>query len=104
MEWLKWILGAVGIVLFWAVVWAAVGGLIGDELSFAKAVACGGVAGLLVGVLPFAINQPTNEAPLWLVGVVVLGSMTLLGAVSAAGSLTLARWMRALDNARRQPA
>ncbi|MGH7724099.1 MAG: hypothetical protein ACREOU_01585 [Candidatus Eiseniibacteriota bacterium] len=53
------------------------------------------MAGLLVGVLPFVINEPTNEAALWLVGVVVIGSMTLLGAASAAGSLALARTMRA---------
>ena len=65
-----------------------------DELSIAEAVACGGVAGLLVGALPFAINQPTNSAPLWQVGLVVVGSMTLLGAALAAGSLALARWAR----------
>ena len=62
-----------------------------DALSRSEVVACGGMAGLLVGVLPFVINQPTSEAPLWLVGVVVIGSMTILSAVSAAGSLALAR-------------
>jgi hypothetical protein len=65
-----------------------------DTLSLSKVVASGGMAGLLVGVLPFAINRPTSEAPLWLVGVVVIGSMTLLSAVSAAGSLALARRAR----------
>ncbi len=58
-----------------------------DELSLSKVVACGGVAGLLVGALPFAINKPPGEAALWLVGVVVMGSMTLLGAASAAAEL-----------------
>jgi hypothetical protein len=66
-----------------------------DEMSLSKAIACGGMAGLLVGMLPFAINQPPGEAPLWLVGVVVIGSMTLLSAVSAAGSLALVRSVRA---------
>ena len=66
-----------------------------DEWSLSKGVACGGMAGLLVGALPFAINKPASETPLWLMGVVVIGSMTLLGAVSAAGSLALARRARA---------
>ena len=66
-----------------------------EELSVAIVLACGGVAGLLVGMLPFAINEPPSEAALWLVGLVVLGSMALLGSVSAAGSLALARGWRA---------
>lgn len=132
-EWLRGILGALGLGLIWAVVWAAAGALkravdasgsldelwlgpaIGMQpgflggvlfsvvlaiaatgrtlgaLSLARVLACGGMAGLLVGVLPFAINKPPTEAPLWLVGVAVIGSMTLLGAVSAAGSLVVAR-------------
>lgn len=65
------------------------------ELSILKVVACGGAAGLLVGLLPFAINKPPGEVALWLVAAVVIGSMTVLGAVSAAGSLALARTARA---------
>ena len=45
--------------------------------------------------LPFVINEPTSEAALWLVALVVIGSMAILGAVSAAGSLVLARKLRA---------
>ena len=60
-----------------------------DQLPLSKVVACGGLAGLLVGVLPFAINKPPSQVPLWLVGALVIGSMTLLGAVSAAVSLAL---------------
>jgi predicted membrane-bound spermidine synthase len=66
-----------------------------DEVSPARVVACGGMAGLMVGLLPFVINKPASEATLWLVGVVVIGSMTLLSAASAAGSLALARRFRA---------
>ncbi len=87
--------GFVAGVVFYAVPAVAASGRRLDELSLSKVVAFGGMAGLLVGVLPFVINEPTNEAALWLVGVVVIGSMTLLGAASAAGSLALARTMRA---------
>ena len=65
-----------------------------DELSLSMVVACGGMVGLLLGVLPLAINEPPGESPLWLVAGVVIGSMTLMSAVSAAGSLALARRAR----------
>lgn len=70
-----------------------------DELSLSTVVACGGMVGLLLGVLPLAINEPPGESPLWLVAAVVIGSMTLMGAVSAAGSLALARRARAVRRA-----
>jgi hypothetical protein len=82
--------GFVGGVMFSAVLGIACRRRLA-ELSLSKVVACGGIAGLLVGALPFAINKPPSETPLWLVGVVVIGSMTLVGAVSAAVSLALAR-------------
>ena len=62
-----------------------------DELSLSRVAAWGAAAGLLVGVLPFTIGEPTTERPLWLLAGVVIGSITLLSAVSAAGSLALAR-------------
>lgn len=61
------------------------------DLSLKTAVLCGASSGLIVGVLPFVINKPPGAAPLWLVGLVVIGSMTLLSAVLAAGSLPLVR-------------
>lgn len=61
------------------------------ELSLARVAAWGAGAGLLVGVLPFTIGEPTTERPLWLLATVVIGTITLLSAVSAAGSLALAR-------------
>lgn len=83
--------GFVAGVMFSVVLGIAAGWCGLGALSLPKVVACGAMAGLLVGVLPFAINEPTSEAPLWLVAVVVIGSMALLSAVSAAGSLTLVR-------------
>lgn len=62
-----------------------------DELSLSRVAAWGAAAGLLVGVLPFTIGESTTELPLWLLASVVIGSITLLSAVSAAGSLALAR-------------
>jgi hypothetical protein len=62
-----------------------------DELPLARVAAWGALAGLLVGVLPFTIGEPATERPLWLLAGVVIGSITLVSAVSAAGSLALAR-------------
>ena len=53
--------------------------------------AWGGAAGLAVGLLPFAIGSPTSAVPLWVLGGTVVGSITLLSAASAAGSLAIAR-------------
>jgi hypothetical protein len=54
----------------------------------------GGAVGLLLGLLPFGINEPPGATPLWLVAAVVICSMTLMSVVSAAGSLALAKWAR----------
>lgn len=61
------------------------------ELSLARVATWGAAAGLLVGALPFVLGDPVTERPLWLLAVVVIGSITLLSAASAAGSLALAR-------------
>jgi len=78
------------------VVFSAVLGIVArrrrlDELSLPRVAAWGAVAGMLVGALPFAVGTATSELPVWLLGGVVVGSITLLSAVSAAGSLALAR-------------
>lgn len=62
-----------------------------DELSIPRVAAWGALAGLLVGGLPFTIGEPTGTVPVWLLASVVVGSITLLSAASAAGSLALAR-------------
>lgn len=61
-----------------------------DELSVAKVGAWGAVAGLMIGSLPFVIGDYNPGLPRAL-PFVVLGSITALSAVSAAGSLLLAR-------------
>jgi hypothetical protein len=83
--------GFLGGVVFSAVLGIAAGRRRFDELSLSRVGAWGAVAGLLVGVLPFTVGESTSDRPLWLLGVVVVGSITLLSAVSASGSLALAR-------------
>ena len=63
-----------------------------DELSVARVGGWGAVAGLLIGSLPFVLgDQGPDTERVWLLPVVVISSITLLSAVSAAGSLLLAR-------------
>jgi hypothetical protein len=64
------------------------------ELSVPTVVAHGGAVGLLLGLLPFGINELPGATPTWLVAAVVICSMTLMSVVSAAGSLALAKWAR----------
>ncbi len=95
MDEMWWIVGALP-GLLGGVVFATVLGIVGgrrrfDELSLPRFAAWGAVAGLLVGVLPFTLGDSSGERPLWLLAGVVIGSITLLSAVSAAGSLALAR-------------
>ena len=79
-------------VLFYAVLGIAEGRSGLDELPLSSVGIWGGVSGLLVGVLPFLIGESTSELPPWLLGVVVIGSITLLSAVSAVGSALLSRY------------
>lgn len=83
--------GFLGGVVFSAVLGIAARRRRLDELSISRVAAWGAVAGLLVGTLPFTIGESTTELPLWLLAGVVIGSITLLSALSAAGSLALAR-------------
>ena len=62
-----------------------------EELSVARFAGWGALAGALVGSIPFAIGDPTSAVPLWFLAGTVIGTITLLSSVSAAGSLLLAR-------------
>ena len=63
-----------------------------DELSVATVGRWGAVAGIVIGSLPFILgDQGQNPQNVWVLPVVVIGSITALSAVSAAGSLLLAR-------------
>ena len=55
------------------------------------------MSGLLVGVLPFVLGTANTELQLWLWGVVIIGSVTLLSSVSAVGSALLARMAKKRD-------
>ena len=61
-----------------------------SELSSGRFTAWGALAGLVIGVLPFMLGSSNPALPPWFPGVVI-GSITALGALSAAGSLALAR-------------
>lgn len=62
-----------------------------DELSVSRVAAWGAMSGLLVGVLPFVLGTPSTELPLWRLAAAVIGSVTLMSAVSAVGSVLLFR-------------
>ena len=86
------ILGFVSGVVFSVVLWIAAGRRRFGELSLSRLAAWGAVSGLLLGVLPFVLGTPNAEFPLWLLGVAIIGSMTLMSAVSAVGSALLFRY------------
>ncbi len=83
--------GFLGGVVFSAVLGIAARRRRFHKLSISRVGAWGAVAGLLVGAFPFAVGEPTTKLPLWLLAAVVIGTVTLLSGVSAAGSLALAR-------------
>ena len=62
-----------------------------EELSLVRFAAWGAAGGLLVGALPLVLGGPAGGGSPWLLSGVILGSITLLSAASAAGSLALAR-------------
>ncbi len=63
-----------------------------DELSVAKVAGWGAVAGLLISSVVFLLGDQGPDAErVWLLPAVVISSITLLSAVSAAGSLVIAR-------------
>lgn len=62
-----------------------------EELSVPRFAAWGALAGLMVGVLPFLIGDASTEMPEWLLALIVIGTITVLSAASAAGSLAIAR-------------
>jgi hypothetical protein len=60
-----------------------------EEWSLSRSAGCGAVSGLLVGLLPLVLGTPTPRYPPWLLGLVIVGSMTFLSTVSAVGSASL---------------
>lgn len=62
-----------------------------DELSLPRAAAWGALAGMLTGAFPFLIGDSSGNTSLLTLATIVISSITVLGAVSAAGSLALAQ-------------
>jgi hypothetical protein len=80
------------------VVFSAVVGMAADRrrlsgVSLPLAGARGLVSGLLVGVL-WVVVALLSDPPKWLLNVAVVGSLTLLSAVSGVGSALLARMLK----------
>jgi hypothetical protein len=82
--------GVIGGVVFSVVLRIAEGRRRFDELSLLRFGVWGAVTGLLLGVLAVAAGL-AHAAPLWLRAAVIIGPVTLLSAISAAGTLALAR-------------
>ena len=81
--------------VFFTVLGVSEGRLRFDELPLSRVCAKGSTSGVLVGMLPFVLGSiETGVLPVWLLGVLIIVSITLLSAVSAAGSLALAKWWR----------
>ncbi len=78
-------------VVFVAVLGIAAGRYRLREAALSRVVACGAASGLMIGLLPLAVGTPSHERPLWYWAAVIIGSMTLLSAVSAMVSAMLAR-------------
>ena len=78
-------------VIFSALLAVAERGYRLHDVPLSRVGAWGAVAGLLVGAFPFAVGRSNSELPVWLLAVAVIGSITLLSAVSAVGSALLAR-------------
>jgi hypothetical protein len=82
--------GFIGGVIFSVVLGIAARNRRFDQLSISRFGAWGAVAGLLVGMLPFVLGSVNPTLPTWLPFLIV-GSITGMSALSAAGSLALAR-------------
>lgn len=66
------------------------------DLTIARAAACGAVSGAIIGMLPSLIGSQhaPGDRPLWVLPVIMTGSMAALCAVSAVVWLPVARWFR----------
>ena len=65
-----------------------------DEVSLSRAGIWGALAGVVVGVFPFTVGTATSALPFWQLALAVIGSITLMSAVSAVASALVARTAR----------
>lgn len=85
--------GFFGGVIFSVILRIAESGRRFDEVSLPRIAAWGAVAGLLLGMLPFALGTPNAEYPLWLLVAGIIAYTTLLCTVAAVGSALLFRYV-----------
>ena len=78
-------------VVFAFLLWIAEGRRRFDELSLPRFGLWGAAVGALLGLVALGLGAASGVLPLWLRATVILGPVTVLSAVSAAGSLALAR-------------
>jgi hypothetical protein len=78
-------------VIFVALVGIAERGRKLDQLSLARAAGWAGLAGVVVGVFPFTVGTPTSSVPFWQLALSVIGSFGVMSALSAIGSVLIAR-------------
>jgi hypothetical protein len=66
------------------------------DLSIMRAAACGAIAGAIIGTLPTLIGSQhaPGDRPLWVLPVVIVASLSVVCAISAALSVLVARWVR----------
>jgi len=83
--------GFIGGVVFSGLLWATAGRRRFEELTLASFGGWGAAVGILLGSLALAAGLAPGVAPLWLRVAVIVGPPALLSAVSAAGTLALAR-------------
>lgn len=62
-----------------------------DGASLVRAGTLGAVSGLLVGTVPFLIGESSTGMPEWMLASIVIGSFTVASALSAVGSVLIAR-------------
>ena len=87
--------GFIAGTLFSAVAGLASGRRSLADLSPLRAGANGALVGAVVGMLPFVIGDQhaPGDRPLWVLPVVLTGSMSAVCAISAMVSLPIARWL-----------
>jgi len=69
-----------------------------DELKLSRVAAWGAVGGVLVGLLPFVLGEPTGDVNALKLALMIVPPISLLSAISAAGSLAIARMSDARES------
>lgn len=84
--------GFLGGIVFSLMLWLMEGRRRFDELSLPRFTAWGAAAGVLLGAFAIATGAAHNLFPVWYRALVLIAPAVALGAVSASGTLSLARF------------